>query len=56
MCYPTACTRCGKTTWGGCGRHADSVMRSVPAADRCTCTNDSTPQKKPGLLRGLFGR
>jgi hypothetical protein len=37
MCYPVPCRRCGKTTWAGCGRHADTVMKSVPASQRCAC-------------------
>ena len=35
MCYPVRCPRCGKTSWAGCGQHADSVMRAVPASQRC---------------------
>ncbi|TCN58423.1 hypothetical protein EV641_101526 [Rhodococcus sp. SMB37] len=56
MCYPVACSRCNKTGWGGCGQHVDVVMRSVPAADRCTCdqsTAVSTRRPRPGL-RSLF--
>lgn len=37
MCYPVQCPNCGKTSWGGCGQHVDTVMRSVPVADRCSC-------------------
>lgn len=37
MCYPVQCPRCGKTGWAGCGEHVDSVMRSVPATERCRC-------------------
>jgi hypothetical protein len=37
MCSPAPCARCGKTTWSGCGRHADKVMAGVPAPQRCTC-------------------
>ncbi|NLV80077.1 MAG: hypothetical protein GXY65_12190 [Rhodococcus sp.] len=55
MCYPTTCNTCRKTTWGGCGQHADTVMRSVPAADRCNCTRTDTAPKT-GFLRSLFGR
>ncbi|NLU83272.1 hypothetical protein [Rhodococcus sp. HNM0569] len=54
MCYPVACSRCGKTGWGGCGRHVDAVMAGVPAAQRCTCTDE--PQPRRGLIRSLFGR
>jgi hypothetical protein len=41
MCYPVCCPRCGKTTWVGCGEHAESVMRSVPPHQRCTCRTDT---------------
>ena len=37
MCYPVQCPRCGKTGWKGSGEHVDSVMRSVPASERCRC-------------------
>ena len=37
MCSPARCTRCGKTTWSGCGRHADAVMASVQPTQQCTC-------------------
>jgi hypothetical protein len=38
MCYPVRCQRCGKTGWAGCGEHVDSVMRQVPASDKCRCS------------------
>ena len=41
MCYPEKCPHCGKTGWAGCGQHVDDVMKSVPAAQRCTCNPDS---------------
>jgi hypothetical protein len=37
MCYKTKCSICGKTTWGGCGRHVLSVYKSVPEGQRCLC-------------------
>ena len=45
MCYPEKCPHCGKTGWAGCGQHVDDVMKSVPAAQRCTCNPDS--DRKP---------
>lgn len=55
MCYPVTCSDCGKTSWGGCGLHVDSVMRSVDASDRCACRPipDSPPRRS---FRSLFGR
>lgn len=37
MCYPARCATCHKTTWDGCGMHADAVMADVPANQQCTC-------------------
>ena len=37
MCYPVTCPACRKTTWDGCGMHAQDVMSAVQPADRCTC-------------------
>lgn len=54
MCRPVACKTCGKTTWAGCGQHVDTVMSSVPRADRCTCDPETRSSK--GMLAGLFGR
>ncbi|WP_281254059.1 hypothetical protein [Dietzia natronolimnaea] len=35
MCYPVACSVCGKTTWDGCGQHVDQVKAAVPAEQWC---------------------
>jgi hypothetical protein len=37
MCRPVSCSKCGKTTWAGCGAHVDAVMSKVPTDKRCTC-------------------
>ena len=37
MCRPVSCSKCGKTTWAGCGAHVDAVMSKVPPEKRCTC-------------------
>lgn len=37
MCYPVQCPRCHKTTWDGCGLHAEQVMSEVPKDQQCTC-------------------
>ncbi len=54
MCYPTTCSACSKTTWAGCGQHADHVMTGVPKAQRCTCA--PAADAPPGFFRSLFGR
>ncbi|MDJ0419996.1 MULTISPECIES: hypothetical protein [Rhodococcus] len=57
MCYPVTCPNCGNTGWGGCGRHIDTVMSSVPTADRCTCRQDTTPaEDQRRTLRSFFRR
>ncbi|KAI9394866.1 hypothetical protein POPTR_005G150300v4 [Populus trichocarpa] len=37
MCYRERCSTCGKTTWGGCGRHVPSVYRGIPEGQHCLC-------------------
>ena len=56
MCYPETCSRCRKTTWGGCGQHVDSVMKSVAATDRCTCTENFSRPAKSRFFASIFGR
>ncbi|EGO24334.1 hypothetical protein SERLADRAFT_389374 [Serpula lacrymans var. lacrymans S7.9] len=36
-CYTVNCDKCGKTTWKGCGRHAEQVMQNVKEEDKCVC-------------------
>ncbi|KAF3790664.1 hypothetical protein EJ110_NYTH03018 [Nymphaea thermarum] len=37
MCFATKCLSCGKTTWGGCGRHVTSVHSQIKAGQHCMC-------------------
>ena len=53
MCRQVSCKKCGKTTWAGCGQHVDSVMRGVPAKDRCQ-GHENEPGKD--FFSRLFGR
>lgn len=55
MCHRVTCRRCGKTTWAGCGRHVDQVMRGVPAAKRCPGHADE-PRRGGSVLDRLLGR
>ncbi len=67
MCYQVQCPRCHKTTWDGCGQHAEQVMASVPTEQKCTCffqprcTNESfcletlRPAAVQEAVRGLLG-
>ena len=53
MCRAVTCRTCGKPTWAGCGQHVDSVMRGIPASERCP-GHPSEPST--GVLARLFGR
>ena len=53
MCRAVTCRKCGKTTWGGCGQHVDSVLRGVPAGDRC---QGHEGEPSTGFLSRLFSR
>ncbi|OIT38251.1 hypothetical protein A4A49_01061 [Nicotiana attenuata] len=37
MCYEVKCSACGKTSWGGCGRHVPSVYNRIPEGQHCQC-------------------
>ena len=60
MCRAVKCSKCGKTTWAGCGAHVAQVMAGVPAADQCRCREASEKSAEApragGFLSGLFGR
>ena len=51
MCSPARCARCGKTSWTGCGRHAEQVLAAVPPSNRCTCLPPASQSR-----RGWFSR
>ena len=55
VCHPVKCRICGKTTWAGCGRHVDQVMRGVPESQRCA-GHGLEAGDKPSLLSRLLGR
>lgn len=56
MCSPATCRVCGKTTWAGCGRHVDRVMRDVPAARRCQGHEEPQASSSRSLLDRILGR
>ncbi|KAG5541955.1 hypothetical protein RHGRI_021697 [Rhododendron griersonianum] len=37
MCYEAKCSKCGKTSWGGCGLHVRSVYNRIPEGQHCQC-------------------
>ncbi len=53
MCRAVPCKKCGRTTWAGCGQHADQVLAHVPRADRC---GGHPKEAGAGLLGRLLGR
>lgn len=53
MCRAVSCKTCGNTTWAGCGKHVDQVMKGVPAARRCTCDRTARTTRNP--FARLFG-
>ena len=55
MCHAVRCRTCGKTTWAGCGRHVDQVMRRVPASQRCP-GHAKVATTRQSVLRRLFSR
>jgi hypothetical protein len=55
MCYPVRCRKCGKTTWGGCGLHVESVKRTVPQEQWCGGHPDGQTTRPRGIL-GLTRR
>jgi len=53
MCQRVSCSKCGKPTWAGCGRHIESALQGVPAAERCKCRETGASDAAP--KRRLFG-
>ncbi|KAM7516947.1 hypothetical protein LguiA_006530 [Lonicera macranthoides] len=49
MCYELQCSKCGKTTWGGCGFHVQSVYKRIPEGQHCLCKG------WPGVSSGADG-
>ncbi len=56
MCSPVPCSKCGKTTWSGCGAHIESVKKMVPADQWCDGHGDDSGQQSGGIFSKLFGR
>ena len=34
MCHQVQCSRCGRPTWAGCGRHIEQALKDVPPDQR----------------------
>ncbi|KAF3438861.1 hypothetical protein FNV43_RR17136 [Rhamnella rubrinervis] len=37
MCFPVSCKKCGKQSWGGCGKHLRSVYDRIDNGNHCMC-------------------
>ncbi|KAH6796172.1 hypothetical protein C2S51_037158 [Perilla frutescens var. frutescens] len=46
MCYEVKCSKCSKTSWGGCGRHVPAVYKQIPEGEHCHCKH--WPGVNPG--------
>jgi hypothetical protein len=53
MCRAVSCSKCGKTTWAGCGAHIEQVMAGVAQKDRCTCEREA-PQSLWSSIKQVF--
>ena len=58
MCQRVQCSKCGKPTYAGCGRHVDQVLGDVPLEARCRCRDEARAANKPrpSILERLFKR
>ncbi|CAI0554009.1 unnamed protein product [Linum tenue] len=37
MCYKVECKGCGKTGWGGCGKHLVPLYNGIQKGSHCLC-------------------
>ncbi|KAG5624038.1 hypothetical protein H5410_009256 [Solanum commersonii] len=37
MCYRVDCKKCGKYSWGGCGKHLSTLYGSIEQGKHCNC-------------------
>ncbi|KAJ1266155.1 hypothetical protein BS78_08G129300 [Paspalum vaginatum] len=37
MCKKVECSKCGKYTWNGCGKHAAAVYEDIEKGKHCSC-------------------
>ncbi len=58
MCQRVQCSKCGKPTYAGCGRHVEQVLGDVPLEARCRCREASASGEKTpaSWLDRLLGR
>ena len=59
MCARASCSKCGKPSYVGCGRHVEQVLQDVPKDQRCRCReerNAGNGERKPSFVERLFGK
>ncbi|TQD72810.1 hypothetical protein C1H46_041651 [Malus baccata] len=37
MCFRVECKQCGKTSWGGCGKHLTNLYAGIEQGKHCMC-------------------
>ncbi|KAL7141278.1 hypothetical protein ABFS83_08G042800 [Erythranthe nasuta] len=37
MCYRVDCKKCGKYSWGGCGKHLTTLYANIEKGKHCIC-------------------
>lgn len=37
MCFRVDCEKCGKFSWGGCGKHLTTLYASIDKGKHCMC-------------------
>jgi hypothetical protein len=59
MCARASCSKCGKPSYVGCGRHVEQVLKDVPKDQRCRCREDRTAgnsERKLSFVERPFGK
>lgn len=51
MCYEMKCSKCSMSTWGGCGRHLETVFKNIPYNKRCWCYYNQTDEELKELIK-----
>lgn len=46
MCRRVECSKCGRPTYAGCGAHVEHVLRDVPKAERCRCSENKAKESR----------
>jgi len=52
MCQRVSCSKCGKPSYEGCGRHIEAVLGDVPREARCRCREEKAGARTGKESRG----